>query len=157
MTDEVVVATIAGVVALLVSLVSAWLTHLSTERKLRLEIIERRRDKLLDLRLEAYPQAFALTGQLRFAKGKESSRMELKNIAEELRAWWVGSAAAMLSGESVKSYYRLSRALQSAAIETTPVESTSLAAVFEANRLFRVALRADLGLEQTLEGEDSDA
>lgn len=94
MNETLIAAFVAALVSLLVSL----LTHAAEKRKVeseenRQEREMRRRltEKLLDLRLQAYPKAFAITDKLRgsiiLTKGNEISKDYVMIVLQELMDW----------------------------------------------------------------------
>jgi hypothetical protein len=137
------VATIAAVVAIAVSVITSVLTHKFPLQRLELEVSEKWRAKLYELRLEHYPRAFEVTGRLMFSRKSRNSADELDNIKRDLRDWWVGPAALLLSKSSVDAYYNLENALKEA-IEIGGMKERTVNLLFKTNRAFRLALRKDL-------------
>ena len=155
----ITVAVIAGVVSLGVSLLTSYLSVRSLRHKLKLEIAEKYREKLHDLRLEHYPTAFEITGRMIFDPKSRSSPGDLLEIKKDLRSWRVGPAAALLSRESAIAYYKLEKVLKRMAFEegslaedgddgSTPggYESSQedINRLFNANKFFRAKLKEDL-------------
>ena len=105
--DQIIVATIAAVVAIAVSVITSVLTHKFSRQRLELEVSEKWRAKLYELPLEHYPRAFEVTGRLMFSRKSRNSSDELDTIKRDLRDWWVGPAALILSKSSVDAYYDL--------------------------------------------------
>ena len=156
MTDQILPAIIAGIVALTVSIVSSWLTNRSTAKKLSLESMQLRQDRLLDLRLQSYPRAFAITGRMRFRKGDKSKPEELGTVADDLREWWVGTAAALLSSSSVETYYTFQVAIKRC-INFSNRDVAEYQRLYQANSEFRRQLRKDIGLDTNMTDIDADA
>lgn len=141
--DQILVAAIAAVVAIAVSVITSVLTHKFSRQRLEIEISEKWRAKLYELRLEHYPRAFEVTGRLVFSRKGRNSSDELDSIKQDLRDWWVGPAAPLLSKPSVEAYYNLENALKEA-IEIGGMKDHTVNLLYKANKVFRLALRKDL-------------
>jgi len=70
-------------------------------------------EKLYDLRLERYPEAFEITDELRgeYIFENRIDSKTLMSIRKRLQEWNKTKAAFLLSEQSLKSFYRLRKAL----------------------------------------------
>lgn len=141
LSEGVLTALIAGVVSLVISVVSTYLTARYARQRFKSEVDEKYRQKLYELRLQAYPTAFAITGRVVFDETLRSTPAELADVLRDLRNWWVGPAAPLLSKHTVKAYYALEELLKGFARSEKPPAADDL---YAANRAFRLALRQDL-------------
>lgn len=142
LSDSANAALIAGVVSLVISVVSTYLTARYARQRFKSEVAEKYRQKLYELRLEAYPTAFAITGRVVFDDALRSTPEELGAVLRDLRNWWVGPAAPLLSKHSVKAYYTLEDLLKT--FSSSGDDCPSPNRLYDANRAFRLALRQDL-------------
>ena len=147
--DKLAIAIISGIVALIVSIVTSYFAWRTTHRKFRLETEEKYRSRLFELRLDHYPRAFEITGRVVFDPDTESTAEEIDSIQRELRQWWVGPAAALLSEESVAAYYQYEKAMKAARSRRSGFQGEGKRRVFSATQELRRCLKNDLGLPKS--------
>lgn len=137
-------ALIAGVVALTISLFSAYFGR----RALKKEIESKYSERLTDLRFEYYTEAFLILRSLNLTKGSRSDAGEIFNVREELRNWHAGPASLVISSKAQRAYNRLRRKLIPLSVGKTNLEENSAETekLFLAIREFRNALKYDLRL-----------
>lgn len=143
-SDTILAALIAGVVSLIISVVSTYLTASFARKKFEREVSEKYRQKLYELRLTEYPAAFGITGRIVFDDTLHSTRNEILAVMNDLRTWWVGPAAPLLSKEAVDAYYGLKDAVARVAATEGEVDQALAKDLFAANKHFRWVLRQDL-------------
>lgn len=162
MNDSTVTAAlISAIVAILVASLSGVISYIASARTLD---IERRKleaeqarlqaqldrqltDRLYQLRIEHYPQAFVLTDEL----GKQNHPPEAlpslyTRLARDLRAWRSGVPAFVMSAESLSAYYELNKALRANLALGNKYNDQQLDRIWEARTALRKALRQDVGL-----------
>lgn len=105
MTSPIIVALVAGVTSIIVSFLTAWLTRRHYEERFRGEVLEKYNEKLIERRLDLYPQVFELSGKILEPGVGIRSKDDYRALAYDLRRWWVGPGAALLSEPSIKAYY----------------------------------------------------
>jgi len=144
-SDKVLAAIIAGLVSIFVSLITAYLSSRSARKKFQMEVSEKYSERLVELRLEHYAKAFEITGRIIFNAKNRNSSEELHQIRIDIRNWWVGPAAILLSKESVYSYYEMEKVLKRIT-SGEKFKEDNARELFEANRKFRKMLRKDLAI-----------
>ena len=110
--DIIIVALIAGSVSLIVSgigLGATLITNAANRRRLVREIRHKFVEKLYELRLEVYPEAFEITQLILRRKMpiKINKRDELTAIRKRLLEWSNGKAALVISRRSMRALYAL--------------------------------------------------
>jgi hypothetical protein len=150
MNPQVVTAVVASGVSFVVGL-SAHLASrralITTTQKLERELQRRLTEKLIDLRLDRYPQAFQITDRLlgEHIFGKHMTSTELATVREQLAEWNASKSCFLLSVRSLQSYYKLREAL-SLANTKQELSGNDLEEIWHAKNSFRKNLRADLRL-----------
>lgn len=145
MSPEVMSALIAGVVSILVSLVSYFSVlrqiknnRIAIERQLERQLTE----KLYNLRIAKYPEAFTITAKL----GKDDSAQTLRNIQTSLSEWKSGEVGLILSQKAKKAYYELNETIKKKPEKDGKFSSDQLQKIWKLRNRFRGELRRDLGL-----------
>ncbi len=152
MHETVAAALIAAAVSLLVSLLTARYERRkleSEEKRQERELMRRLTEKMLDLRLKAYPLAFRitdkLTGHILYRKTESVTPAYIRAVLEELLEWHRSKAGFLLTRSSIRTY----RALRDA-LNAEPTDSTysrgQLDAMFRGKNELRGALKSDLSL-----------
>lgn len=153
MTDTLLAALVAAAVSLLVSL----LTHAaetnkldSEERRQQRELRRRLTEKLLDLRLNAYPKAFVVTEKLRgdliLQKGSTVSVDYVKGVLQEILDWERDHAGFLLTKDSLRAYRALRAALSLEPEHRNSYSRTQREQMFRCKNRFRGTLKSDLTL-----------
>ncbi len=147
-------ALIAGLVSLVVSavgLVTSLLVARSQMRQNEEHIRSELTQKLVELRLQHYPNAFTITERIERRKEPQRiiSRQEQHEICEELRAWKTGEVSLILSFDSLQAYYDLTRALGMGYAEKGGYSREQAEKVIHARDQFRSCLRRDVGFIHT--------
>jgi len=154
-------ALIAGFISLLVAIISFVANRkslLSQTKRHEQEMQRRLTEKLYDLRLTCYREAFEITEMLvRDVVFKKTVTGEYVNqVYEKLTEWNRTKAGLIMSEESVKSYYRLRGALVSNT-RSGPLEKAQIQRLWKAKNNFRRSLRKDVNLlyvEESLHDSD---
>jgi hypothetical protein len=146
MSDAVLTAAIAAVVSLLVSLVATW----SEGKRHKREMTRRSTEKVLDLRLKAYPLVFKITdqvtGRILFSKDKPITPEALHATLEELEEWHRAMAGFLLTPKSIRAYRALREALATRPADSGCYTHRQLETIWTSKNEFRGALKADLYL-----------
>lgn len=146
MSDAVLTAAIAAAVSLLVSLITIWSEGKRHER----EMTRRSTEKVLDLRLKAYPLVFKITdqvtGHILFSEDKPITPEALHATLEELQEWHRAMAGFLLTPKSIRAYRALREALAARPAESDCYTRRQLEAIWTTKNEFRGALKADLYL-----------
>jgi len=143
-SDTILAAAIAAVVSLVISIVTTYLTARFARKKFEREVSEKYRQKLYELRLQEYPAAFGITGRVVFDDTLHSTREEIAAIMADLRTWWVGPAAPLLSRDAVDAYFEFRTAAKRIVESTGELDQTACNELFAANKQLRWVLRQDL-------------
>ncbi|MFK7886482.1 MAG: hypothetical protein AB8G16_06400 [Gammaproteobacteria bacterium] len=143
-SDTILAAVIAAVVSLVVSVVSTYLTALFARKKFEREVSEKYRQKLYELRLKEYPAAFGITGRVVFDETLHSTREDIASIMADLRTWWVGPAAPLLSRDAVDAYFEFKQAAKRIVDAEGDIDQAASNELFAANKQLRWVLRQDL-------------
>jgi len=165
MTETLIAALVAAVVSLLVSLV----THATEKRKVESEehthereMRRRLTEKLLDLRLVAYPKTFVVTDKLRgdliLQKGNDVSVDYVKGVLQELLEWQRDNAGFLLTKDSLRAYRALRAALAVEPENGNSYSRNQRQKMFKCKNRFRGTLKSDLTLlyqEDFVEQEDA--
>ena len=152
---EIIAALIAGFVSLVVSILSSLVTssvarkriHHETDR-LEREIQRSKTDRLYELRLSCYPNAFRLTEPL-LATKLFSAGIDKKTVQEvlnDLNEWKANEATFIMSKVSHKSFYHIRRTLMNMLEMDSPYTDEVIQQLFEAKNSFRKSLQTDVGL-----------
>ena len=144
MSEKLLSALVAGVVAIGISLISAYFQR----RAFRQVVESKYSEKLIDLRLDNYQSAFEIVGKISLTKGRRSQKDTLKIITEELRSWHSGPASMVMSSKSQNAYNRLRRRLISTYESSSELndDQSNAEKLFAAISGFRHALKFDLRL-----------
>jgi hypothetical protein len=150
MNENLQVALIAGFISLVVSsigILSSWLLTRSQSQQLEKHIRSDLTEKLVALRIESYPGAFAITEKIERRKEPQRilGRQELKVINGELRAWKTGIVSLVLSFDSLDAYYKLLGALGMEYGEKDGYTREQAEKIISARDQFRSSLRRDVG------------
>ena len=158
-SEKVMAAIIAAVVSLTVALVS-YLTNkrtLSQQREQSERELQRRfTQKLYDLRLESYPEAFKITDKLtgEFLFKRRVAKDQVLEVRSKLLDWNRSRAGFLLSQESIKAFYEIRNALAVQPEDGDRTYSKSqLERIWKAKNRFRTSLRADVNLLYQEESE----
>ncbi|MBV6402512.1 MAG: hypothetical protein CNIPEHKO_02824 [Anaerolineales bacterium] len=145
MSNEVISALIAGVVSLIVSL----LTFLLTTKQMRLEREKLERqlerqltERLYNLRLASYPEAFRITEPL----GKKSGLADVRSISNRLRNWKAAEVSLVLSYRARQAFYDLQEVLKKNPETKSGFSDVQIQKIWHLRNRFRGELRRDLGL-----------
>lgn len=149
--DVVIVALIAGSVSLAVSaigFVATLLTNAANRRRLEREIRHKFVEKLYEIRLEVYPEAFEITQLIQRRKMplRINKRDELMAIRKRLLEWSNGKAALVISRPSMKALYALKNVLNKQPGLTDGYTEEQVQKIWVARNQFRRCLRRDLGI-----------
>ena len=150
-SDAMLTAFIAAVVSLIASLATyvATLRSMLHQREMQERDFERSfTEKLYELRLSAYPKAFAVTDQLRseYVFGEGLSHELLTKVREELLEWHRSSAGFLLSKDALKAYYSIRDVLTLAPEDDAGYSRSQRKKLWERKNRFRSALKQDLNL-----------
>ena len=112
MSTEITAAIIAAAVSLIIGLVSYFgtlITILSERKRQERELERKMTEKMIDLRIKTYPEAFEITSLLSGDNvfGKVITPDYLKNVYDQITVWRRSKAGLVLSKKSLKAYYRL--------------------------------------------------
>ena len=155
MNETVVTALISALVSLVVSFVTAWLERrkLNSEESRHAQDLKRRlTEKMLDLRLQAYPLAFKITDQLRgeilFNTKQPISAASVEVVLQDLQAWHREKAGFLLTAKPSRSIaaYRALRNALAAPLANSNCSQEQLQAIWQAKNELRGALKSDLRL-----------
>jgi hypothetical protein len=152
MQPELLSALIAGGVSLIVSLI----TYITSVRSLKIEREKLERqlerqftDRLYNLRLINYPEAFKITEPL----GKKNTIIQTQEIGKQLKSWKAGEVSLILSNRARQSFYNLQEAINKKPETAKGFSEQQNFKIWKLRNLFRGELRGDLGL---LFEEDGD-
>jgi hypothetical protein len=162
LADEVVAALIAAGVSIIASLVTYFTTkhQMSLERenlakqlalereKLETQLKRQFTDRLYDLRLQCYPDAFQITeGLSQVSKMAEEDLYAFyQSVKEQLKTWKEKDANLLLSDDALKMFYELRKALGKNPERGAVYSDAQKEKIWRARNRFRAALRGDLGL-----------
>lgn len=145
----------AALIASAISVVVALIGYLAARSKIRSELqaikLQQKHsfvEKLLEIRLEAYPDVFDITQNI----GKRSNYtdeeiIQITNEAlEKLDAWQRKKSGLLLSRKSLSSYYELRDALRKNPANKGAYTNVQLEKIWFARNSFRGCLRDDVGL-----------
>jgi len=146
--DSVVVAAIAGIVSLVVATLAQAVAVVLARRQRTLGELQLQRhltEKLYDLRLQRYTDAFVATDRLKAQSILERGQApgHFAGVSRDLEAWF-SSAALVVSPTSLKAYYELRDALS--AVSALPCSDNDLMRVWAAKYALRQSLRDDVKL-----------
>lgn len=152
-TDKVTSAVIAGFVSLVIGFITYITNNKNLEQKKNQSEKEMQRkftEKLYDLRLSVYPKAFEISGKLKSSLllSEEIKVDQLKLIFEDLVKWHRTNAGFILSRKSIKTWYKLSDALESVSHcnENDVLNDEQIRLIWDAKNRFRSSLREDVNL-----------
>jgi hypothetical protein len=158
MEVQVQAAAVAGAVALLGALLSGWYNQRSLREnrsKLERELQRRFTERLIELRLRLYPQAFEITEPLaREALFRKTfGPQDAAGVHQHLTAWNRAEAPLVVSQDTLHSFRRLRDLLRTASLGPDPVPESMCKEIWTAKNAFRSCLRRDV---QHLYEEDED-
>jgi hypothetical protein len=150
-SDIIIVALIAGSVSLVVSAIGSGatlFTNAANRRRLEREIRHKFVEKLYEIRLEVYPEAFEITQLIlrRKTPMKINKRDELMAIRKRLLEWSNSKAALVLSRRSMRAFYALKNALNKQPGLKDEYTDEQVEKIWSARNQFRRCLRRDLGV-----------
>ncbi len=151
---EIGAALIAGVVALIVSIITHYTTVSATKRQLVLErekleksIRQPYIERLYDLRVKCYAEVFMITEKLkRYSATEENLQLHFRSVREELKEWKATEASFVMSDGALKMFYALRKELKKNPEKETLYSDTQLENIWRARNRFRGALRDDVKL-----------
>lgn len=153
MTEIIIAALVAGLVSLLVSMLTIYSEKnkiKSEEKMLERELHRRLTEKLLDLRLAAYPRAFAITDKLRsdliLSKSSNISTDYIRGVLSELLDWQRDCAGFLFTDKSLKAYRKLREALSVEPSSGDLYSKEQLKNIFNCKNVLRGCLKHDLTL-----------
>jgi hypothetical protein len=149
--DIIIVALIAGSVSLIVSSIglgATLITNAANRRRLEREIRHKFVEKLYEIRLETYPEAFEITQLIlrRKMPMKINKRDELMAIRKRLLEWSNGKAALVISRQSMRALYALKDALNKRPASEDEYTDEQVQKIWITRNQFRRSLRRDLGI-----------
>ena len=148
--DIIVSSLIAAVVALIGAIISFVTNRRAVQAELKaveIELTRKLTEKLYDKRLEVYPLAWEITGDL--LREDLSEPVISKEYLEEKRQHliaWHRKNGLLISEEAVGAYYELRNALTEATQTDSELFEKSLKLVWQSKNYFRSKLRKDLHL-----------
>ncbi len=152
MQPELISALIAGVVSLIVSLI-AYITSIRSikmeREKLERQLERQFTDRLYNLRLDNYPEAFRITESL----GKNNTLVQTQEISKQIKNWKAGEVSLILSNRARQSFYNMQEAINKQPETNKGFSEQQSFKIWKLRNLFRGELRRDLGL---LFEEDDD-
>lgn len=141
-----------SVIAALTALVVSSITLYQFFRNLRFQqqMLEINNDraltnKLYDLRLEHYPEAFNITDDIIKTKGNNYDLIKIQTAKTNLVSWKKGVVNIIISVECRDSYFVLRNALMKNPAENNLYSHNQVEKIYEANKNFRKQLRRDMG------------
>lgn len=149
MNEKIVIAVFAGFVSLIVSIISAYISYRKINYDFKLkekEISHIYIEKLYDMRLVSYEEAFNLTEDLGKRRGKSNEEVAiviedgLNNIVE----WKKGTASLILSDDSLKAYYVLYDCLKVNPESEFNYSDKQIDKIWHARNSFRRKLRSEI-------------
>lgn len=151
MDPRVEAALIAGAISIVVALISYLVSGSKIQAELKAIKLQQRHsfnEKLLELRLVAYPEVFDITQNI--GKRSQFSDDVIKSIIEEslknLVAWQSKKSGLLLSKSSLEGYYVLKNALRKNPANNGSYTNEQLGKLWKARNKFRSCLRNDVGL-----------
>lgn len=154
--EKILIAVIASITSLTVSLITLG-RYLITEKRLTQEFRKTRSrnstEKLIDLRLEKYPEAFEITDKIVKVKGDQFDRDKLLKVKKELLNWKTGITRMVISNESYTLLMELNKALSKEKAFEENYSQEQVDKIWKLRRQFRGSLRGDVGI---LHSEDEN-
>jgi len=156
MTNEILIAYIAAIASLIVSIVTYFQSHIE-QKRLREEFEKSQKRtstiKILELRLEHYPRAFEITQMLNKIKGDNFDPDNVKKILKEINKWRSGILRLIISDDSQDVLFELLNALRSNPANNGSYSKEQADKIWEARNKLRNKLRKDIGI---LHSEDEN-
>lgn len=152
MNDKVITALVAAVVSLAVSLLTLWSNRKRIQSEEKRHAVDHQRhltEKLLDLRLSAYPKAFGITYQLTspfLLSNPKLSTGHILDVKNKLLEWERKDGAFLFTKSSLRAYRDLITALSVEAREDGTYSRKQRDQMWKCKNRFRGALKADLKL-----------
>jgi len=155
MDPNILAAVIAGSVAFVKALITAVISVLISRSSIRADIanlqLEQKRaltQKLYELRLSVYPEAFDITQDIgkRGERDDKEIKTLIKNARDNLITWHRKRAGLVLSEKSLISYYDLKECLSKQPAHRDAYTAEQLKKIWLARNAFRGCLREDVGL-----------
>lgn len=151
MNDLVLAAAISAVISIFV----AFMTYISASNRieaetqaLEKELQRKLTDRLYDLRIKHYPEAFIITDKLGKQKGHAPEDLPAlyKEIGSQLRKWKSGEPSFIMSEDALNRYYEVIEALKANLALGTKYNDQQLERIWQVRTAFRNQLREDVGL-----------
>ncbi len=158
LSDTILVAIIAGVVSLLVSLIGYFVSlHQvrSSQKRLEREIRHEFAGRIYEQRIRLYPEGYRILGRLRRVKKPQylPPPETLKIIRDEINRWVDQDAGIFLSRDALRAYWELRKALGKNPGNGDQYTEEQATKIWKARNNFRLQLRKDIG---NLYADDSD-
>lgn len=102
--------------------------------------------KLVDLRIENYPEAFAITEFIVKEKGNNFDPVRIKQVKQDLFHWKAGIIRMIISEESNLYLNSLREALSKNPAEGDKYSEEQVSKIWKKRNLFRRSLRSDIGI-----------
>lgn len=148
--EKIIAALIAAYVSIIVSMVTIILTNRKFKHEYEIkakELSNKYLEKLYELRLEKYPEAFSITENL--GKQRDRSDEEVKSIIENsiemLVNWRKDQVSLILSERSLSAYYELYDALKAKPAFQNKFSDEQIKKIWKFRNNFRTCLRHDVG------------
>ena len=145
----------AAIIAACISLVAAIISYVANRKALlsqakrhEQEMQRRLTEKLYELRLECYQEAFEITAMLSgdMIFNRAITEEYIKNVREKITSWNRTKAGLIMSQRSIRSYYRLKDALNVQPKNGVSFTEAEIKKIWEAKNDFRRNLRRDVNL-----------
>lgn len=152
-SEKLLTVLIAGGVSLVGGLISYFASDRTTkqtlaskERQFEQEIKIKFIEKLYELRLQCYPEAFANTGKIKRKKAPDfiNSQEELREILNSLETWVEEEAGLFLSKDAIRAHRELREVLGKNPAFQNKYSKEQADKIWEARNEFRKWLRRDL-------------
>jgi hypothetical protein len=164
MEPNIGAAIIAGSVSFFTAIITVVISFFISRSSIRSEIeklhIQQKRaftEKLYELRLDIYPEAFDITQDVGKKGERDHQTVEtlIRNTRDNLATWHRKKAGLVLSERSLKAYYELRDALSKQPARQDEFATEQLKKIWFARNVFRGCLRDDVGLLHEEDNEES--
>ena len=147
--EKIMIALISGIISLLVSLVSIFVLNRKFKHDLALkekEMLNNHQEKLYNMRLDSYQQAFCITEELGKKRGKSDLEIKehIQKILSEITSWKKGIPNLILSDKALTSYYKLYDNLKVNSAFSDKYSDKQIENIWNARNQFRKELRNDI-------------
>lgn len=149
MSTQIIIAIIASLTSLFISLITYFQTNLREKRQSEeFDRIQKRATttKLLDLRLDSYPKAFEITEKIRKTHGGNLNPIVIKSVCDELNAWRSGIVRLIISSESQWCLFELRAALSKNPEKLNEYSTEQVDKIWNLRNDLRKSLRKDIGI-----------